>query len=314
MQSLVKSHRPLMAKLEETGLNPHLLEWIRSYLTDRQQKVVVGGEASTETPVLSGVPQGSVLGPLLFLVYIDDITAMHLSSGSILNLYADDMLLYKAISTQSDYQSLQDDVDRVQEWVNVNYLTLNTSKCKSMVVSRRRNQHVTQLQLGNDVLEQVDTFKYLGVLLSSDLTWTPHIESICSKARKLVGLLYRQFSNNEIGMFCLDCIHQLFDHISNTRLRSGIRKNIELIENVQKQALKMCTKQWDLGYQALLEQTHLQNMGNRRMHLKLCTLFKIVHGLLYFPNDLVVNHHSRYSPSSSLPICSHYCSPKVISS
>jgi len=132
-------HRPLMAKLEETGLNPHLLEWIRSYLTDRQQKVVVGGEASTETPVLSGVPQGSVLGPLLFLVYIDDVTEMHLSTGSILNLYADDMLLYKAISSQSDYQSLQDDVDRVQEWVNVNYLTLNTSKCKTMVVSRRRD-------------------------------------------------------------------------------------------------------------------------------------------------------------------------------
>ena len=129
------------------------------------------------------------IGPLLFLVYIDNITAIHLSSGSILNLYADDMLLYKAISSQSDYQSLQDDVDRVQEWVNVNYLTLNTSKCKSMVVSRRRNQHVTQLQLGNDVLEQVDSFIYLGVLLSSDLTWTPHIESICSKARKLVGLL-----------------------------------------------------------------------------------------------------------------------------
>ena len=85
-------------------------------------------------------------------MYIDDITAIHLSSGSILNLYADDMLLYKAISSQSDYQSLQDDVDRVQEWVNVNYLTLNASKCKTMVVSRRRNQHVTQLQLGNDVV------------------------------------------------------------------------------------------------------------------------------------------------------------------
>ena len=297
-------HRPLMAKLEETGLNPHLLEWIRSYLTDRQQKVVVGGEASTETPVLSGVPQGSVLGPLLFLVYIDDITAMHLSSGSILNLYADDMLLYKAISTQSDYQSLQDDVDRVQEWVNVNYLTLNTSKCKSMVVSRRRNQHVTQLQLGNDVLKQVDTFKYLGVLLSSDLTWTPHIESICSKARKLVGLLYRQFSNNANR----DVLLRLYTSIVRPHLEYAaevwdphLHKNIELIENVQKQALKMCTKQWDLGYQALLEQTHLQDMGNRRMHLKLCTLFKIVHGLLYFPNDLVVNHHSRYSPHT-LPL------------
>ena len=173
-----------------------------------------------------------------------------------------------------------------------------------MVVSRRRNQHVTQLQLGNDVLEQVDTFKYLGVLLSSDLTWTPHIESICSKARKLVGLLYRQFSNNANR----DVLLRLYTSIVRPHLEYAaevwdphLHKNIELIENVQKQALKMCTKQWDLGYQALLEQTHLQNMGNRRMHLKLCTLFKIVHGLLYFPNDLVVNHHSRYSPHT-LPL------------
>ena len=71
----------------------------------------------------------------------------------------------------------------------------------------------------------------------------------------------------------------------------------------------MCTKQWDLGYQALLEQTHLQNMGNRRMHLKLCTLFKIVHGLLYFPNDLVMHHHSRYSPTHSLFFIAHMLAP-----
>ena len=128
-------------------------------------------------------------GSFAFPSIINDITEIQLSSGSVLNLFADDMLLYKPITSQHDYQSLQEDVNRIQEWVNTNYLSLNPSKCKCMLVTRRKSTHTTSLYLGNNILEQVETFKYLGVLLSSDLNWTPHIENICSKARKLVGLL-----------------------------------------------------------------------------------------------------------------------------
>ena len=148
-------HRPLMAKLEKTGLSPHSQEWIRSYLPDRQQWVVVGGEASHDNPVLSGVPQGSVLGPLLFLLYINDITEIQLSSGSVLNLFADDMLLYKPITSQHDYQSLQEDVNRIQKQVNTNYLSLNSSKCKCMLVTRRKSTHATSLCFGNTILEKL---------------------------------------------------------------------------------------------------------------------------------------------------------------
>ena len=122
-------HRPLIDKLASYGLDAHTLSWITSYLTDRKQHVVVGGESSTDVPVLSGVPQGSVLGPLLFLVYIDDVSDTLLADGSTLNLYADDMLLYKPVRSPQDFRDLQSDIDRISDWVSLNHLTLNPNKC-----------------------------------------------------------------------------------------------------------------------------------------------------------------------------------------
>ena len=138
-----------------------------------------------------------MLGPLLFLVYIDDVSDTLLSDGSVLNLYADDMLLHKPVRSPEDFRHLQSDIDRISDWVSCNNLTLNPSKCKSMIISRKRNSvQPPQLILNGTPLEQVKTFKYLGVLLSSELSGSAHIESICTITRKLIGLLYRRFYGN----------------------------------------------------------------------------------------------------------------------
>ena len=156
---------------------------------------MVNGAESQHTTVLSGVPQGSVLGPLLFLIYIDDLARLPRLDGGQVVLYADDLLLFRPIQSQEDYHHLQGDILMIEDWVNSNYLTLNLTKCKYMVVSRKRCPSAPlSLMLGGTEMEKVDCFKYLGLLLSSDMSFSKHIESICSKARKVTGLLYRRFN------------------------------------------------------------------------------------------------------------------------
>ena len=110
-------------------------------------------------------------------------------------MYADDILLYRPIRQASDYQLLQQDVEALGEWANNNYFTFNPAKSKAMVFSRKRRPVPvpSYFKLNGSKLEIVDSVKYLGITISSDLTWSKHINIIGSKARKLVGLLFRQF-------------------------------------------------------------------------------------------------------------------------
>ena len=155
----------------------------------------MNGESSDPTHVVSGVPQGSVLGPLLFLVYIDGVTDLPLSEACQLVLYADDILLYRPIKCQSDYSVLQQEINAINSWVEDNHLQFNISKCKHMLISRKRHTITSPapLTIASHQLEEVECYKYLGLLFTSDLSWTQHIESICAKARRLLGLLYRRF-------------------------------------------------------------------------------------------------------------------------
>ena len=133
-------HQPLVDKLCQLGLNSQIVKWVHNYLADRKQKVVVNGVSSLSTNVTSGVPQGSILGPLLFLIYIDDIATVNMTEGSKIVLYADDILLYCPISIPEDIEHLQNDVDKLQAYASANYMTFNAIKCKFMLVSRKRQR------------------------------------------------------------------------------------------------------------------------------------------------------------------------------
>ena len=136
-----------------------------------------------------------ILGPLLFLIYINDLSEINLCQGAKITLYADDVLLHRTISSPEDFVTLQEDINKVGNWSSTNFLTLNRAKCNFMTISRRRavSTPPTSLLLDGHPLDKVETFKYLGVLLSHDLSWGEHVQSTCAKAKNILGLLYRQF-------------------------------------------------------------------------------------------------------------------------
>ena len=148
--------------------------------------------------VTSGVPQGSVLGPLLFSIYINDITEVTLSPTSSLVMYADDILYHRPILDSCELEGVQSDITNLEEWSDDHLLQLNPQKCKPMMLSKKRcpTTKSVSLYLCESELEEVEIFKYLGVLLSKNLSWSDHISELCTKARKILGLLYRQFYNN----------------------------------------------------------------------------------------------------------------------
>ena len=268
-------HRALLAKLHSLGLNSYLQKWICHYLLDRKQRVILNGTCSELATVYSGVPQGSVLGPLLFLIYFDGITQIPITRGSFRDLYADDLLLYRVIREQRDFTFLQSDIDSVADWIDGNFLTLNGSKCKMMVISRRHQQSLPEqgLFLQNEPLELVEEYRYLGIILNSTLNWSAHIESICRKARHIVGMLYRTFYIHANSSSLI----QLYLSLVRPHLEYGCaiwdpytRKDINQFEGVQKFALRVGCKQWSTSYEDLLSLTNIPELKTRRTFLKLC--------------------------------------------
>ena len=121
------SHQRLAIKLDYYGIRGNLLQWIKSFLANRKQQVLVEGHTSSPAPVTSGVPQGTVLGPLLFLIYINDLP---LKVSSTTRLFADDSLLYWRIKSPEDARILQEDLDKLQEWERDWQMSFNASKCE----------------------------------------------------------------------------------------------------------------------------------------------------------------------------------------
>ena len=254
-------HRSLLEKLKASGINGHILSWLFSYLLGREQSVVLDGKTSSTIPVLSGVPQGSILDLLLFFIYINDSATEQLFPETHFTVYADDLLLHREIkcTDHEDYSKLQQDVNKLASWVDDNKLTLNSKKCKYMIISRLQKESVPNcaIQPNGQPLERVRQYiEYLGVVITEDLTWSTRISEITSKARKVVGLIYRQF----YSMSSTPSLLQLYISLVRPHLEYAspvwdpfLVKDIQKLESVQKLALKMCCKTWDSSYANTLQ-------------------------------------------------------------
>ena len=181
-------HDRILNSIWRIGIRGSLLHWLEDYLINRKQRVVLDGVTSQQAHVTSGVPQGLILGPLLFNIFMNSIDKLQLSENTKLILYADDIVLYKPINSSLDNTNLQDDVNH---WMKSNGLKPNATKTKLLVFSRARSQLQVNINTYRHPILPSDTVKYLGVVLRSDLKWSSHIEATSKKAKQHLGLIHR---------------------------------------------------------------------------------------------------------------------------
>ena len=288
------SHQHLLQKLEYYGVRTKTSRWISEFLSDRKQCVVVDGETSDQVPVTSGVPQGSVLGPPLFLYYINDI-AQNLSST--VRLFADDTIAYLTINSKEDSKILQKDLNTLELWETKWLMEFHPQKCQVLSITKNRRPIQHQYTLHGHVLENVKDAKYLGVTISNDFRWSKHIDIIISKASQNLGFLRRnlQISSKDIKSRAYKAIVRPLLEYSPCIWDPSTSKDIDRIEMIQRRAARFVSNRYHntSSVNDMLKQLQWPTLQERRQHARLTMLYKIVNTQVDTPGLL-----SNFTPNS----------------
>ena len=285
------SHQKLLYKLNYYGIRGNVLYWLESFLNGRTQQVVVEGSKSPTCNVTSGVPQGSVLGPVLFLIYINDIVS---NIQSEIRLFADDVFLYKAIKTPRDHQILQDDLNSLVKWSTDWTMNFNISKCKILQITTHHNKSTFTYKMSSIPLATVLEHNYLGIRLHHKLSWDPHINYICNKANRLLGFMKRNLRNSPL---------EIKEHVYKQLLLPSIeycssiwdpyhQTSINRLEMIQHRAARfVLNRPWhrsNQNHDSITEMlTYLKwpSLQSRRTVARLTLLYKIVKKLIAIPEN-----------------------------
>jgi len=204
-------HKRLLHKLHWYGIRSNIYCWLVDFLSEHFQRVVLDGVTSSHIPVSSGVPQGTVLGPILFLIYFNDL--FEVVKYSTLRLYANDCIIYHPISNTHDDDKLQQDIDSILLWAHTWQMKFNTFNCCYMHISEATKLKMeTQYKLEDTHLTLSNQFKYLGVTLQSDLKWNCHVEEKVAKTNQILAMIRRNVcvasaTTRELAYNTLVCPH-----------------------------------------------------------------------------------------------------------
>ena len=268
-------HERLLRKAKGYGIRDGLLEWIRSFLIGRRQKVTVKGASSEWSSVTSGVPQGSVLGPLLFVLFVNDMPDV---VQSYIALFADDAKLFTAVTCPEDHQQLQDDLNKLHAWTTTWQLKFNATKCKVMHLGRRNPK--SQYKIENTTLENTVEEKDLGVTIDPELKMDAHIERQVNKANSILGMIRRTFDHLDNTTFINLYKSMVRPHLEYCHAVTFPRfeRQVKLLENVQRRATKLVPGLKDLSYTDRLKKLKLPTLTYRRHRGDIIEAYKYIHG------------------------------------
>lgn len=299
------SHDKLIAKLSQFNLPANLIAWLKSYLSDRTQFVKYGNSESTDFNASSGVPQGSHLGPTLFLLFINDIVDG--MDDVFISLFADDVKIARAIKSTEDVETLQIAIDKLRAWCNENELHLNLDKCSVLTIYRGRAFDESTYTYGDHIFNRVREHKDLGVIMDEKLLFAKHIDAIKSKATAALGFVKR---------FCYDItdvqtLKALYYSLVQSHLEycsvvwlpfDKIYK--EKIESVLRQFTMFARKEYPsatnnykiTSYTNRLAALEMATLERRRINTSIVFMYDVIQGSANCPNireDLAVDSSSR---------------------
>ena len=289
------NHELLLCKLRQHGIRGLLLSWFAAYLQGRSMCVRIGGQLSATFSAPCGVPQGSVLGPRLFLVYIDDLSR---SIDSNIIFFADDVKVWRSIRGPADQDILQQDLDRIHQWSHENVLPLNIEKCKH--ISFRR-EPTNNYRLGNDAITRVTFERDLGVIQQQDLGCSQQSRKAASKASSQVGLLRRVF-----GVFEPEVLPALISLYVRPHIEYAIQawqpwlaKDQQRLETPQRRATKQTRGMFQLPYVERLKTMNMFSVAYRRFRADMILTYQIMHDVQHVCRSLLLtnaNLHLRGHP------------------
>ena len=286
-------HNILLQKLEHYGIRGKILQWFQSYLEGRTQKTKYGNQISQILPITTGLPQGSVLGPILFNIYINDL--VHVSEALNTTCFCDDSLLFASSENLNNLVLLfNNELHKIYEWTIANKLCLNTDKTVAMAFSNQKIHFLPPIFIRNnltyDMIKRVDVVKYLGVYYDEQLKFKRHITHLCNKLSILAGI----FSKLRY-VLPFSILKKIYNAHVTSLLNYNIpiwccnyQTNINPILLLQKRIVRYVTKSDFLA--------HSEPLFKKCNTLKICDINKLYLGTRYFKNPdkytapLVVNH------------------------
>ena len=264
-------HSKLVHKLNTIGVQGNLNKWIAAWLSDRRQRVVMNGMYSTWAEVISGVPQGSVLGPILFIIFVDDI------SGGIKNfilLFADDLKLLSVVDNDEQSVCIQQDIDNLYQWATLWDMKFNSSKCSTMHFGKNNKNY--DYTLGTEVLQSSEKEKDLGVIIQTNLKVDQQVKKVSQTCNRILSQIGRSFTCKEPELMLKIFKTYVLPHIDYgaTVWSPHHKKDIKVIESIQRRFTRMIPCMQGLDYTERCAALGLTTLEQRRIRQDLIQCYR----------------------------------------